>query len=73
MQLGEAALGSVPPGQGIGSGGNPSSATGEDPFEIQLEFFSGPLDLLLHLVARQEVSVSRRLNVSSCRAVSANH
>lgn len=34
-----------------GSGLSPS------PFNVSLEFFSGPLDLLLHLVHRQEVSV----------------
>ncbi len=35
----------------------PTRSAAEAPYLVRLDFFSGPLDLLLHLVARQEVPI----------------
>ncbi len=36
----------------------PTAATADRPFVIQLEEFSGPLDLLLHLIREQEIEIA---------------
>ncbi|MBI2536568.1 MAG: segregation/condensation protein A [Gemmatimonadetes bacterium] len=36
----------------------PTAATADRPFVIQLEEFSGPLDLLLHLIREQEIEIT---------------
>ncbi|MCB0346094.1 MAG: segregation/condensation protein A [Bdellovibrionales bacterium] len=45
----------VPDNTGAPSGGHPLMAS---EFQVRLGFFAGPMDLLLHLVRRQEVSIA---------------
>ena len=44
---------------GTGYSGSGYSGSGASPFAIRLEFFSGPMDLLLHLVHQQEVGIEQ--------------